>query len=111
MLNILPTSFLDLRVEHKILLDESPGRQLHKHLLLIATFLTIAADSFLSFNKIINDFLKIPLHFININRDFPFAFALQLEDIKLKAGDLAEGQRVPLLERCDLGKSDPQSKP
>lgn len=48
----------------------------------MATFLTIAADGFLSFNKIINDFVKIPLHFININRDISFAFALQLEDIK-----------------------------
>lgn len=47
----------------------------------------------------INHFVKIPLSFINISNDIPFAFALQVEDIKLKAGDMAQGQRNPLPER------------
>lgn len=66
----------------------------------------MTTKGFLFFNKIVNDFVKITLHFINISRDIPFTFALQLKDIKLKPGDLARGQKYPLLERCD-----PRQKP
>lgn len=70
------------------MLGESPGIWFHRPITLIATFLTITADGFLSFDEIGNDFVKKPLCFININKDIPFAFALQLEEIQLKAGDL-----------------------